>query len=88
MTTFKPAVEGAYVLDLFAGSGALGIEALSRGAAHVTFVDFGKVPLGVDNVVARAPGRTTLRTFRGEDVEYVDPSEAEARLPNGPALGY
>ncbi|WP_419839811.1 16S rRNA (guanine(966)-N(2))-methyltransferase RsmD [Candidatus Poriferisodalis sp.] len=32
-------LEGATVLDLFAGSGALGIEALSRGAAHVTFVD-------------------------------------------------
>jgi 16S rRNA (guanine966-N2)-methyltransferase len=32
-------VEGARVLDLFAGSGALGIEALSRGAAAVTFVD-------------------------------------------------
>jgi 16S rRNA (guanine966-N2)-methyltransferase len=29
----------AVVLDLFAGSGALGIEALSRGASHVTFVD-------------------------------------------------
>jgi len=32
-------VQGARVLDLFAGSGALGIEALSRGAAHVTFVE-------------------------------------------------
>jgi 16S rRNA (guanine966-N2)-methyltransferase len=32
-------VEGARVLDLFAGSGALGIEALSRGAAEATFVD-------------------------------------------------
>ncbi|HEX8645942.1 MAG TPA: 16S rRNA (guanine(966)-N(2))-methyltransferase RsmD [Thermoleophilaceae bacterium] len=34
-----PAVEGARVLDLFAGSGALGIEALSRGAESVTFVE-------------------------------------------------
>jgi 16S rRNA (guanine966-N2)-methyltransferase len=34
-----PDIEGATVLDLFAGSGALGIEALSRGAAGVTFVD-------------------------------------------------
>ncbi|MGQ0744145.1 MAG: RsmD family RNA methyltransferase [Acidimicrobiales bacterium] len=33
------AIEGARVVDLFAGSGALGIEALSRGAASVTFVD-------------------------------------------------
>ncbi len=32
-------VDGAEVLDLYAGSGALGIEALSRGAARVTFVD-------------------------------------------------
>ncbi|HET7419232.1 MAG TPA: 16S rRNA (guanine(966)-N(2))-methyltransferase RsmD [Candidatus Dormibacteraeota bacterium] len=34
-----PGIDGARVLDLFAGSGALGIEALSRGAASVTFVD-------------------------------------------------
>ena len=34
-----PDIEGSTVLDLFAGSGALGIEALSRGAAVVTFVD-------------------------------------------------
>jgi 16S rRNA (guanine966-N2)-methyltransferase len=35
----RDAVDGARVVDLFAGSGALGVEALSRGAAHVTFVD-------------------------------------------------
>ncbi|MBS0245539.1 MAG: 16S rRNA (guanine(966)-N(2))-methyltransferase RsmD [Proteobacteria bacterium] len=34
-------VEGARVLDLFAGTGALGIEALSRGASYVLFVDDG-----------------------------------------------
>jgi 16S rRNA (guanine966-N2)-methyltransferase len=32
-------VDGAEVLDLFAGSGALGLEALSRGASHATFVE-------------------------------------------------
>jgi 16S rRNA (guanine(966)-N(2))-methyltransferase RsmD len=34
-----PRVAGARVLDVYAGTGALGIEAWSRGAAHVTFVD-------------------------------------------------
>ena len=34
-----PRVVGARCLDLFAGSGALGLESLSRGAAHVTFVE-------------------------------------------------
>jgi 16S rRNA (guanine966-N2)-methyltransferase len=34
-----PAPEGMRVLDLFAGTGALGLEALSRGAAHCLFVD-------------------------------------------------
>jgi 16S rRNA (guanine966-N2)-methyltransferase len=35
----QPRIASARVLDLFAGSGALGLEALSRGAAHVTFVE-------------------------------------------------
>lgn len=36
-----PVVEGSRCLDLFAGSGALGLEAISRGAAHTTFVETG-----------------------------------------------
>ena len=34
-----PRIGGAHVLDGYAGTGAIGIEALSRGAAHVTFVE-------------------------------------------------
>ena len=34
-----PRIAGARLLDAFAGTGAVGIEALSRGASHVTFVD-------------------------------------------------
>jgi 16S rRNA (guanine966-N2)-methyltransferase len=39
MSALQPALPGARVLDLYAGSGALGLEALSRGAAHATFVE-------------------------------------------------
>ena len=35
----QPRIDGARVLDGFAGTGAMGIEALSRGAAHVTFIE-------------------------------------------------
>src|SRR5689334_1924787 len=57
-------VGGATVLDLFAGSGAMGIEALSRGAAHATFVD--------NDAQAREVVRRNLETTRLlDDAEIV-----------------
>ena len=41
-------INGARVLDLYAGSGAMGIEALSRGASHATFVDIS--PLAIKTI--------------------------------------
>ena len=53
-------VSGARVLDLFAGTGALGLEALSRGASHATFVD--------DGVAARALLRQNIELTRAMGV--------------------
>ena len=47
MSSVAPLLPGAGVLDLFAGSGALGIEALSRGATHATFVENASAALRV-----------------------------------------
>lgn len=44
---FGARLQGARVLDLFAGTGALGLEALSRGAEQVTFVENGRMALGL-----------------------------------------
>ncbi|MEX0892070.1 MAG: 16S rRNA (guanine(966)-N(2))-methyltransferase RsmD [Gemmatimonadota bacterium] len=45
MSALQPEITGATVLDLFAGSGALGLEALSRGAERVTFVERARAAL-------------------------------------------
>jgi 16S rRNA (guanine(966)-N(2))-methyltransferase RsmD len=73
-------VDGARVLDLFAGSGALGLEALSRGAAEVTFVDSAPAAiravranleaLGETAEVRRADVRAHLRAARNAGREY------------------
>ena len=49
-----PRIAGARVLDGYAGTGALGIEALSRGAAHVTFVERRSARAGADRGEPRA----------------------------------
>jgi 16S rRNA (guanine(966)-N(2))-methyltransferase RsmD len=60
---------GAHVLDLFAGSGALGLEALSRGAADALFVDSGADPAQVIADNARALGvESRVRVVRGDVV--------------------
>jgi 16S rRNA (guanine966-N2)-methyltransferase len=40
-------IQGAALLDLFAGTGSVGIEALSRGAEYVSFVELGRKPLSI-----------------------------------------
>ena len=52
---FGDPVTDAVVLDLFAGTGALGLEALSRGATHATFVDDGRV---AQNLIRENIGKT------------------------------
>ena len=66
------AVSGARVLDLFAGSGALGLEALSRGAQHATFVELSPASLKTlhANVAALGlAGRVTVH--RGDALRFV-----------------
>src|SRR3954453_666039 len=73
-------VVGARVLDLFAGSGALGIEALSRGAAEATFVDSSPAAvkavranleaLGAAAEVRRGDARVFLRSASGAGRHY------------------
>ncbi len=58
---------GARVLDLFAGSGQLGIEALSRGAAHCTFVDQNSAAVRVIRANCKAAGlQEQCRVLAGE----------------------
>jgi len=88
-----PIIDGACCLDVFAGSGALGIEALSRGAAHCQFLEQDAVVskslrtqlelLGADNAkVATADSLAWLNTHPAEpfDLVFLDPPFASELL--------
>lgn len=62
------AVVDARVLDLYAGSGAIGIEALSRGAAACTFVDHAREALSVLRANLERTGLAGTATVVGGDV--------------------
>ncbi|MDQ1424148.1 MAG: hypothetical protein QOD72_1646, partial [Acidimicrobiaceae bacterium] len=88
--TSLDAVVDARVLDLYAGSGALGIEALSRGAAHATFVERSSVALaairanldttglGGRATVVQADALSWLPARDAVDLALVDPPYAFA----------
>ncbi len=73
---FGDPVTDAHVLDLFAGTGALGLEALSRGATHITFVENGRA----GQKLIRA---NIAKLNRADDTTLIT-SDA-ARLPKGTA---
>jgi 16S rRNA (guanine966-N2)-methyltransferase len=69
--------EGLHVADLFAGTGALGLEALSRGAAHCTFVEKDRDALDILR-------RNIERLADGERAEILAQSVEHARPPRRP----
>ncbi len=87
------ATEGAQVLDLFAGTGALGLEALSRGAAFARFVENGRAALGLLDQNIRLTGMADRACVLRRDARRIGPvTGAPATLvfldpPYGRALG-
>jgi 16S rRNA (guanine966-N2)-methyltransferase len=77
-------VPGARCLDLFAGSGALGLEALSRGAAHVTFVDRSPPLLAaIEGHLAVLGASPRARCVAADALRWLD----DPGRPGGEALG-
>ncbi|MBT8082334.1 MAG: 16S rRNA (guanine(966)-N(2))-methyltransferase RsmD [Gammaproteobacteria bacterium] len=71
-----PRITGARCLDLFAGTGALGLEALSRGAASVVFVEKSAVAArqlekNIDILVGALEGPPTAETIRADALDYL-----------------
>lgn len=78
-------VRDAVVADMFAGSGGLGIEALSRGAAHVTFVERDRNALRVLRDNLRALGvESTSKVVPGEALAIVSGLDVDLVLADPP----
>ena len=89
---FGDPFDGARVLDLFAGTGALGLEALSRGASHVTFVESGRKAQGLIRENVKALDVAAEVTLIGRDALKLPAAEAPVTLvfldpPYGKAFG-
>jgi 16S rRNA (guanine966-N2)-methyltransferase len=74
-----PDLPGATVLDLFAGSGALGLEALSRGAERVEFVEISNPSLAVLRAnVAALDAEDRVRIHRSDAIRFAERLPADA----------
>jgi 16S rRNA (guanine966-N2)-methyltransferase len=72
MSMMQPVLADARVLDLFAGSGGLGLECLSRGARHATFVERSNPAVRTLRANIRKLGAEDLCTVvRGDAMKYV-----------------
>jgi 16S rRNA (guanine966-N2)-methyltransferase len=76
----RGAVAGAVVLDLFAGSGALGLEAASRGASSVVLVDVARPAVEVARRNAAALGLTGVRVVQAPVLRYLAAAATPADL--------
>ena len=79
MSIVRETIPDALVLDLFAGSGALGLEALSRGAARCDFVEVSQPSLRAvrENVEALGAGDRAV-VHRGDVLRFIAGLEADA----------
>lgn len=88
---FGDPISGAQVLDLFAGTGALGLEALSRGAAHVSFVDKGHAAQKLIRANIAKLRRQADTTLINADIARMPPGKACSLVfldpPYGQQLG-
>ena len=75
-----PRIEGARVLDGYAGTGAVGIEALSRGAAHVTFVEQDRRAVALIEANSSARADATARAILSRAATSSD-AAARVRAP-------